>query len=60
MSIEPDVPEVIAAGLRARGHEVTRDAASTGYGRAQIIWRLAGGGYVAGSESRTDGYAAAY
>jgi len=59
VAIEPGVPEEVAEGLRARGHEIVREGGG-GYGRGQIIWRLPGGGYVAGSEPRADGCAAAY
>jgi gamma-glutamyltranspeptidase / glutathione hydrolase len=51
----------LLAGLRARGHEVS--VVGTGapqFGFGQAIWRLPGGGYVAGSEPRADGQAAAY
>ncbi|GAA4460813.1 gamma-glutamyltransferase family protein [Phytohabitans houttuyneae] len=46
--------------LEARGHELTvvREPSTFGYGQA--IWRLPGGGYVAGSEPRADGCAAGY
>jgi gamma-glutamyltranspeptidase / glutathione hydrolase len=51
----------LLSGLRARGHEITvADAASSRFGCGQAIWRLPDGGYVAGSEPRADGYAAAY
>ncbi|BCB85667.1 gamma-glutamyltransferase family protein [Phytohabitans suffuscus] len=46
--------------LERRGHEITvgREPSTFGYGQA--IWRLPGGGYVAGSEPRADGCAAGY
>ncbi len=62
--LESAVDDGIAADLRARGHQVTiEDTSAFGYGQA--IWRVdggpeAGGGYVAGSESRADGQAMAY
>ena len=60
VAIEPNVPAEVEAGLRARGHEVVREETTGGYGRGQIIWKLAGGGYVAGSDPRADGAAVAY
>jgi gamma-glutamyltranspeptidase/glutathione hydrolase len=59
VTIEPDADPAIIEGLRARGHEVTV-ATDLSFGRGQIIWKLPGGGYVAGSDKRTDGCAAAY
>jgi gamma-glutamyltranspeptidase/glutathione hydrolase len=57
--VEPNTDPAIVEGLRARGHDVT--VASDGaFGRGQIIWKLPGGGYVAGSDKRADGCAAAY
>ncbi|MFY1674719.1 gamma-glutamyltransferase family protein [Plantactinospora sp. WMMB334] len=43
--------------LRARGHEITVEADPSAFGYGQAIWRLPGGGYVAGSEPRADGCA---
>lgn len=48
------------ADLRSRGHEVTVEPDPSAFGSGQAIWRLAGGGYVAGSEPRADGYAVGY
>jgi gamma-glutamyltranspeptidase / glutathione hydrolase len=56
---EPALGEAVLAGLRRRGHEVVVGDAFFGYGQA--IWRSRdGGGYVAGSEPRADGYAVGY
>jgi gamma-glutamyltranspeptidase / glutathione hydrolase len=56
-----DTGAALLAGLRARGHEVTvAGAGASLFGFGQAIWRLPGGGYVAGSEPRADGQAAAY
>ena len=60
VAIEPNVPAEVEAGLRARGHDVVREETTGGYGRGQIIWKLADGGYVAGSDPRADGCAVAY
>jgi gamma-glutamyltranspeptidase/glutathione hydrolase len=62
--VEPDAGRDLIAGLEARGHTVVlADTAGhfnpTG-GRGQIIRRLPGGGYVAGSEPRSDGAAVGY
>ena len=59
VTIEPDADPAIIAGLEARGHEVVV-ASDQAFGRGQIIWKLPGGGYVAGSDKRADGCAAAY
>jgi len=59
VTIEPDADPAIVEGLVARGHEVTVGA-DQAFGRGQIIWKLPGGGYVAGSDKRADGCAAAY
>lgn len=66
--VEPALGGDVAAGLRSRGHEVAVPADPSIFGYGQAIWRLdaiaarsggrgAGGGYVAGSEPRTDGCA---
>jgi len=59
VTVEPDADPAIIEGLRARGHAVTVGA-DQAFGRGQIIWKLPGGGYVAGSDKRADGCAAAY
>jgi gamma-glutamyltranspeptidase/glutathione hydrolase len=45
------------AALRRRGHEVAMSDDGGTFGYGQAIWRLPGGGYVAGSEPRADGAA---
>jgi len=48
-------------GLRGRGHEISvTDDGGPQFGHGQVIWRLPGGGYVAGSEPRADGAAVGY
>jgi gamma-glutamyltranspeptidase/glutathione hydrolase len=58
VEVESDADPAIIAGLRARGHTVNVSAPGGGFGRGQIIWRMAGG-YAAGSDKRADGYAGA-
>jgi gamma-glutamyltranspeptidase/glutathione hydrolase len=53
-------PELDAAALRDKGHEVTVEASVSRYGRGQAIWRSSERGYVAGSEPRADGCAVGY
>jgi gamma-glutamyltranspeptidase/glutathione hydrolase len=57
IQIESDADPAIVKALRAAGHQVSLLASSGTFGRGQIIWRLPGGGYVAGSDRRADGYA---
>jgi gamma-glutamyltranspeptidase / glutathione hydrolase len=62
ITLEQSVPSSIAEGLRSRGHEVAISEAffNGGFGRGQIIRRLANGAYIAGSEPRADGCAVGY
>ncbi|MEM9564993.1 MAG: gamma-glutamyltransferase family protein [Actinomycetota bacterium] len=55
--LEPQVPDEIVDGLRARGHEVTVESGRMAFGRGQIIVRSPDGVYAAGSEPRADGCA---
>jgi gamma-glutamyltranspeptidase/glutathione hydrolase len=57
--VESDLDRQAAYGLYQRGHEISISSPSGAFGRGQIIWRLPGGGYVAGSDKRGDGYAGA-
>jgi gamma-glutamyltranspeptidase/glutathione hydrolase len=52
-------PGIEADALRRRGHRVSVDG-SMFYGHGQAIWRMPGGGYVAGTEPRADGSAVGY
>jgi gamma-glutamyltranspeptidase/glutathione hydrolase len=62
--IEPSAGAEIIEGLRARGHNVliadTESQFNGNGGRGQIIRRLPQGGYIAGSEPRSDGAAVGY
>jgi gamma-glutamyltranspeptidase/glutathione hydrolase len=60
IKLEPTANPAIAAGLEARGHLVEIDHEIDVFGCGQILWRLPGGGYVAGSDGRTDGGAVGY
>jgi gamma-glutamyltranspeptidase/glutathione hydrolase len=46
--------------LERRGHEPVAGREPSAFGYGQAIWRLPGGGYVAGSEPRADGCAVGY
>ena len=62
--IEPEAGAEVIEGLRARGHNVviadTQAHFNANGGRGQIIRRLPQGGYIAGSEPRSDGAAVGY
>ena len=59
--VEADTDPAIVEGLRARGHDVeVQEGVGDGFGRGQLIWRLPGGGYVAGSDKHSDGCAAGF
>jgi gamma-glutamyltranspeptidase/glutathione hydrolase len=58
--LEYETPRHVVEGLAARGHRVALEHEPGGFGRGQIIWRLASGSYVAGTESRCDGCAAGW
>jgi gamma-glutamyltranspeptidase/glutathione hydrolase len=58
--VEPEFPRHIAEGLAKKGHEVSTAADELSFGRGQIIQRLKGGVYAAGTEKRTDGYVAVW
>jgi gamma-glutamyltranspeptidase/glutathione hydrolase len=64
VSLEREVPADVMRGLTERGHEITVSrngpVINAGYGRGQIIRKLPGGGYIAGSEPRADGCAVGY
>ena len=57
--IEKEWPADFRDKLAARGHRL-REAGPLDFGAAQIIHRLADGGYVAASESRRDGQAVGF
>jgi gamma-glutamyltranspeptidase/glutathione hydrolase len=58
--VEPEFSPAAVADLRERGHIVSVTDDRSTFGMGQAIWRLAGGGYVAGSEPRADGQAAPF
>ncbi|HWB36023.1 MAG TPA: gamma-glutamyltransferase, partial [Rugosimonospora sp.] len=60
VEVEPDLAPALVEDLRARGHEVSVNDSASFFGYGQAIWRLSGGGYVAGSEPRADGCAVGY
>ncbi len=61
ISIEMGFPQHIANALIAKGHDITVESKTGGFGRGQIIWRNPDTGVlVGGTESRTDGTVAAW
>ena len=59
VAVEPSMPKVSLDVLRDMGHQITLESPDTafGFGGAQLIHRLPGRGYVAGSDPRKDGAA---
>ncbi|HWG99350.1 MAG TPA: gamma-glutamyltransferase family protein [Pilimelia sp.] len=57
VAVEPEWAGAAVAPLRRRGHAVRVAGDRELFGAGQAIWRLPGGGYVAGSEPRADGLA---
>ena len=55
--LEYGVPQFIAEGLQAMGHDVEIKTEGGLFGRGQIIWRLPSGSLIAGSDMRADGCA---
>ena len=61
VALEAGMPEEVVAGLVARGHAISETPleASWAFGGAQLIFRT-DEGYIAGSDHRKDGHAAAF
>ncbi len=60
LDLEPTFPRAVAEGLAAMGHRTKWiDNSYQDFGAGQFIWRRPGTGYIAASDSRRDGYAAA-
>ncbi|WP_240413781.1 gamma-glutamyltransferase family protein [Paenibacillus periandrae] len=54
IELEYTVPEHLALALSNRGHDVRRAVGTFTLGRGQIIWKMANGVLVGGTEPRTD------
>ncbi|MBL8510510.1 MAG: gamma-glutamyltransferase, partial [Betaproteobacteria bacterium] len=59
IGLEAALAGQIGAALVARGHRLV-EAEAAAVGGAQLIWRLEGGGYCAGSDHRKDGGAVGF
>jgi gamma-glutamyltranspeptidase/glutathione hydrolase len=62
VALESAMPEATRNALAALGHEISVEAPDNafGFGGAQMIRRLPGGGYIAGSDPRKDGQAVGF
>ena len=62
IACETTLPAATLEALRMMGHEITLEAPDNafGFGGAQLIRRLPGGGYAGGSDPRKDGCAVGY
>lgn len=59
LALEPALASSIGAELARRGHRLVPEPPVLIFGGAQVVQRLGGGGYCAGSDPRKDGQAAA-
>ena len=62
LACEANMPKDVLDGLTALGHVLQVEAPDNafGFGGAQLVQRLANGGYAAGSDPRKDGQAAGF
>lgn len=62
VACETTIPAATLEALRAMGHQITLETPDNafGFGGAQLIHRLPGGGYAGGSDPRKDGCALGY
>ena len=62
VACEPQMPEALLEGLVDLGHRIQIEAPDNafGFGGAQLVQKLPGGGYAAGSDPRKDGQAAGF
>ncbi|MGF1526277.1 MAG: gamma-glutamyltransferase family protein [Candidatus Competibacterales bacterium] len=62
VAVEPTIPGDVIQGLVARGHDIAPPVTERrfGFGGAQVIYRLADGGFLAGSDPRKDGQAVGF
>jgi gamma-glutamyltranspeptidase/glutathione hydrolase len=62
VACEPTMDPEVLKGLESLGHKITIESPDNafGFGGAQLVARLADGGYMAGSDPRKDGQAAGY
>ncbi|WP_119307415.1 gamma-glutamyltransferase family protein [Cohaesibacter haloalkalitolerans] len=62
VACEPQMPESLLEGLVDLGHRIQIEAPDNafGFGGAQLVQKLPGGGYAAGSDPRKDGQAAGF
>ncbi len=62
VACEPTMLPDVLDGLKALGHNIQIEAPDNafGFGGAQLVQRLEGGGYAAGSDPRKDGQAAGF
>lgn len=60
VQLEREVPSYIGKQLSDMGHQIEIVNTNIGMGRGEIIWRMADGTYVGGTEPRSDGSIAAW
>ncbi len=57
VSVEESMSDSLFAALKAKGHDIVKEKPdlAMGFGGAQLVHRLASGGYAGGSDPRKDG-----